>query len=144
MAAAADGKREVNSVTWPGMSDVAAIHQWKNGGLYAYSPPLFVGRIQSQFCSMDTATIDSRGSPFVLNSVKPKNGIVVNIANATIEIMGSYPQIYVKNAYVRIENCFFTTVSGTTSIWYTFVIYITVDLTFILKNSQSFIITSLS
>lgn len=63
----ADGRRDIASLTSPPLSNMetAAIHQWKNGGLYGISPPLLRGNIQS-FCSiMEYATTASRGSPLV-------------------------------------------------------------------------------
>lgn len=38
------------------------------------SHPKLLGKIQSPCCSMDTATMASRGSPLVLNGVMPSQG----------------------------------------------------------------------
>ena len=70
----ADGRRDVNSLTWPAIIDNAAMHHWKKGGLYGMSKPLLMGRIQLCWLSIDTATTASRGSPLVVKSVLPRNG----------------------------------------------------------------------
>jgi hypothetical protein len=46
ISASAEGSRDEPSVTPPRTADTAATHQWKNGGLYAISPPLLRGSTQ--------------------------------------------------------------------------------------------------
>ncbi len=80
IAAKADGSRLRNSVTSPPLSHPSkAMHQASIGGLYGMSAPKLTGRIQLPWLSIETATIASRGSPFVVNSVSDRNGIKVTM-----------------------------------------------------------------
>ena len=84
IAANADGRREVNSLTPPASVDIPATSQWSKGGLNAISSPLFTGKIQLPSLIIDIATTASRGSPRVLNGVasrKSSNDIAQIINN---------------------------------------------------------------
>ena len=70
--AKADGMRAVYSFTAPATADMAAMHQWKKGGLKASSTPLLTGNTQLPCWSMDKATTASRGSPRVWKELSPK------------------------------------------------------------------------
>ena len=71
--AKAEGMRDVYSFTVPTSAEMAAMHQWKKGGLKASSTPLFTGNTQLPCCNMERATTASRGSPRVWKGVRPKN-----------------------------------------------------------------------
>ena len=69
--------------TAPATVEIAAMHQWKKGGLNANSTPLFTGSTQFPCCNMERATTASRGSPRVLKNVCPKNKKRDTTHNAT-------------------------------------------------------------
>lgn len=81
--AIAEGNLDVNSFTPPTKEETAATHQWKNIGLYGISPPLLRGRTQFPVSSIDIDTTASLGSPLVLNSASPRNGINVRTHTAS-------------------------------------------------------------
>ena len=76
IAAKADGRREIYSLTTPPLKSLAkiAISHARNGGLKGMSVPKLTGSSQLPPCSIDTATIASRGSPLLLNIVSPSHG----------------------------------------------------------------------
>jgi len=82
IVAIADGRREEYSSTPPVINEQADMHQARKGGLYGMSVPKLTGNIQLPVFSIATATIASRGSPFVLNRVSPSQG--KNITQLTI------------------------------------------------------------
>lgn len=69
------------------------------------SSPLFMGSIQLSVCSIDTATIASRGSPFVWKSVSPRNGIRVKMQiNANRRKSKALELIFIVLLFNQIRN----------------------------------------